>query len=122
MILQTKDKKKLGYLKFWKDSSKGEGFERPIIKTTRGAEDATIVLARAFFPDEDLKGKKIFFLDGNKHNLDPNNLCIVPSTIFNQLLNNHLLSDDPELNKLAVKSLMLNELVKEKENDASSKL
>lgn len=119
MILQTKNKKKLGYLAYWKDSSKGEGFERPVIRTSRGMEEATIVLARAFFPDVDLTDKKIFFLDQDKHNLDPNNIAIVPSTIFNQLLNNHLITNDPKLNKLAIETLILKELTTNKDLDAS---
>lgn len=114
-MLQTKNKTKIGYLAFWKDKSKGEGFTRPVIKTARGMEEATIVIARAFYPDIDLKGKKIFFLDSDKTNLDPENICIVEATIFNQLLNNDLLTDDPKLNRLAVESLQLKELLKNKQ-------
>lgn len=114
--LISKKRNELGYLSFWKDKSKGKEFVRPVIKTTRGMEDVTVVLARAFYPDEDLTDKKIFFLDGDKTNFNPENICIVPSTVFNQLLNNNLLSDNVKANKLAVQALLLNELIKNKQS------
>lgn len=113
-LLQTNNNKEIGYVTWWKDRTKGKlkEFSRPVIRTSRGMEEAGIVIARAFYPDIDLTGKKIFYLDGDKTNLSPDNICIVPATIFNQLLNNKLLSDDRKLNKAAVLTLMLGEKAK----------
>ena len=48
----------------------------------------------------------------NPWNFKKSNLVKVSPTIMNCLLNNHLLSENPELNKLAIQTLELEQLAK----------
>lgn len=65
-----------------------------------------------YHPNEDIKGYRILQLDMNVWNFDEDNLVKVTPKIMNCLLNNHLLSDNKELNKLAIQTLELEHLTK----------
>lgn len=65
-----------------------------------------------YYPEEDINGYRILQLDMNPWNFKKSNLVKVSPTIMNCLLNNHLLSENPELNKLAIQTLELEQLAK----------
>lgn len=65
-----------------------------------------------YHPNEDIKGYRILQLDMNVWNFDEDNLVKVSPRTMNCLLNNHLLSDNKELNKLAIQTLELEYLTK----------
>lgn len=67
-----------------------------------------------YHPNEDIKGYRILQLDMNPWNFDEDNLVKVTPRIMNCLLNNHLLSDNKELNLLAIQTLELEQLTKVK--------
>ena len=68
-----------------------------------------------YHPNEDIKGYRILQLDMNPWNFEENNLVKVTPKIMNCLLNNRLLSDNPKLNKLAIQTLELEFLTKQKD-------
>ena len=70
-----------------------------------------------YHPDEDIKGYRILQLDMNPWNFDEDNLVKISPKIMNCLLNNHLLSNDKELNKLAIQALELEQLTKGRKNE-----
>lgn len=70
-----------------------------------------------YHPNEDIKGFRILQLDMNPWNFKKSNLVKVSPKIMNCLLNNHLLSDNPDLNKLAIQALELEFLTKQKEHN-----
>ena len=53
----------------------------------------------------------------NPWNFDEDNLVKISPKIMNCLLNNHLLSNDKELNKLAIQALELEQLTKGRKNE-----
>lgn len=63
-----------------------------------------------YHPNEDIKGYRILQLDMNPWNFDEDNLVKVSPRIMNCLLNNHLLSNNRELNLLAIQTLELEQL------------
>lgn len=67
-----------------------------------------------YYPNEDIKGFRILQLDMNPWNFKKSNLVKVTPTIMNCLLNNRLLSNNPKLNKLAIQTLELEHLTKQK--------
>lgn len=67
-----------------------------------------------YHPKEDIKGYRILQLDMNPWNFEEDNLVKVTPKIMNCLLNNHLLSDNKELNLLAIQTLELEQLTKVK--------
>lgn len=67
-----------------------------------------------YHPNEDIKGYRILQLDMNPWNFEEDNLVKVSPRIMNCLLNNHLLSDNKELNLLAIQTLELEQLTKVK--------
>ena len=70
-------------------------------------EDARRYFYRQYHPDEDIKGYRILQLDMNPWNFDENNLVKVTPRIMNCLLNNNLLSNNVELNRMAIQTLEL---------------
>ena len=75
-------------------------------------EDARRYYYKKYHPKEDIKELRILQLDMNPFNFKKSNLVAVTPRIMNCLLNNHLLSNDPKLNKVAIKTLELEMLVK----------
>lgn len=78
-------------------------------------EDARRYYYKQYHPKEDIKGFRILQLDMNPWNFEENNLVKVTPKIMNCLLNNHLLSKNPELNKIAIEALQLEILLKNNE-------
>ena len=72
--------------------------------------DARRYYYQLYHPKENIIGFRILQLDMNPFNFSEDNLIKVTPRIMNCLLNNHLLSDNPELNKLAIQTLELEEL------------
>ena len=68
-----------------------------------------------YHPNEDIKGYRILQLDMNPWNFKKSNLVKVSPKIMNCLLNNHLLSNNPKLNKLAIQTLELEFITKQKD-------
>ena len=66
-----------------------------------------------YHPNEDIKDYRILQLDMNPFNFNEDNLVKVSVSMMNRLLNNHLLSSDPNLNKLAIQTLELETLTKQ---------
>ena len=75
-------------------------------------EEARRYYYKKYHPKEDIKGLRILQLDMNPYNFEKRNLVALTPRIMNCLLNNHLLSNDPKLNKLAIKTLELDMLIK----------
>lgn len=75
-------------------------------------EEARRYYYKKYHPKEDIKGLRILQLDMNPYNFKKRNLVALTPRIMNCLLNNHLLSNDPKLNKLAIKTLELDMLIK----------
>ena len=76
-------------------------------------EEARRYFYRQYYPNENIKGHRILQLDMNPWNFDKDNLVKITPRIMNCLLNNNLLSKNPELNKMAIKTLELEFLCKE---------
>lgn len=70
-------------------------------------EEARRYYYKKYYPNEDIKGLRVLQLDMNPFNFEKDNLVAIKPKIMNCLLNNHLLSNNPELNKLAIKTLEL---------------
>ena len=68
-------------------------------------EDARRYYYKQYHPNEDIKGLRIVQLDMNPYNFKKRNLVAVTPRTMNCLLNNHMLSNDPKLNKLAIQTL-----------------
>ena len=66
-----------------------------------------------YHPEENIKGYRILQLDMNPWNFEETNLVKVTPKIMNCMLNNHLLSDDPQRNKMALATLMLEQMAKQ---------
>lgn len=66
-----------------------------------------------YHPNEDIKGYRILQLDMNPWNFDKDNLIKVSPKTMNCLLNNHLLSNNKDLNLFAIQTLELEQLTKE---------
>ena len=66
-----------------------------------------------YHPEENIKGYRILQLDMNPWNFEEANLVKVTPKIMNCMLNNHLLSDDPQMNKMALATLMLEQMAKQ---------
>ncbi len=79
-------------------------------------QEARRYFYKQYHPDEDIKGYRILQLDMNPWNFEEENLVKVTPKIMNCLLNNHLLSENPELNKLAIQTLELEQLTKKGAN------
>jgi hypothetical protein len=75
-------------------------------------EEARRYYYKKYHPKEDIKGLRILQLDMDPYNFKKRNLVAITPRIMNCLLNNHLLSNDPKLNKLAIKTLELDMLIK----------
>lgn len=75
-------------------------------------EDARRYYYKQYHPTEDIKGYRILQLDMNPWNFDEDNLVKITPRIMNCLLNNHLLSNNPELNKMAIQTLELEFITK----------
>ena len=76
-------------------------------------EDARRYYYKQYHPKEDIKGFRILQLDMNPWNFEEDNLVKVTPKLMNCLLNNHLLSDNAEMNKLAIETLKLEFAIKE---------
>lgn len=71
-----------------------------------------------YHPNEDIKGYRILQLDMNPWNFEEDNLVKITPRVMNCLLNNHLLTDNKELNLVAIHTLELEYLTKKgREND-----
>ena len=75
-------------------------------------EEARRYYYKKYHPKEDIKGLRILQLDMDPYNFKKGNLVAITPRIMNCLLNNHLLSNDPKLNKLAIKTLELDMIIK----------
>lgn len=75
-------------------------------------EDARRYYYKQYHPDEDITGYRILQLDMNPFNFKEENLVKVTPRIMNCLLNNKMLSDNVELNKMAIETLKLEMLLK----------
>lgn len=101
-------------LSIWKDRP---GRTRIMVLFGNGKHmDARRYYYSLYHPNEDIKGFRILQLDMNPYNFDEDNLVKVTPKIMNCLLNNHLLSDNSELNKLAIQTLELEHLTKRKDH------
>lgn len=70
-------------------------------------EDARRYYYKQYYPNEDIKGYRIVQLDMNPFNFAKNNLVKVTPRVMNCLLNNHLLTNNVELNKVAIQTIEL---------------
>lgn len=75
-------------------------------------EDARRYYYKKYHPNEDIKGFRILQLDMNPFNFKKSNLVKLTPRVMNCLLNNHLLSNNAKLNKLAINTLELEFLTK----------
>ena len=55
----------------------------------------------------DIKNMRILQLDMDPFNFKDENLIAITPRVMNCLLNNHVLSNNPELNKLAIQTIEL---------------
>lgn len=102
-------------LSVWKDRP---GRTRIIALLGNGEHmDARRYYYLKYHPNEDIKGYRILQLDMNPWNFKKSNLVKVSPKIMNCLLNNHLLSNNPKLNKLAIQTLELEFLTKQKDTN-----
>ena len=76
-------------------------------------EDARRYYYKLYYPNEDIKGLRILQLDMNPFNFEKENLIAISPRIMNCLLNNHLLSNNPELNKTAIRAIELELITRE---------
>ena len=72
--------------------------------------DARRYYYQQYHPDEDIKGYRILQLDMDPWNFDEDNLVKITPKTMNCLLHNHLLSNNKELNLLAIQTLELESL------------
>lgn len=70
-------------------------------------EDARRYYYKKYHPNEDIKGYRIVQLDMNPFNFAKNNLVKVTPRVMNCLLNNHLLTNDVALNRVAIQTIEL---------------
>lgn len=70
-------------------------------------EDARRYYYKQYYPNEDIKGYRIVQLDMNPFNFAKNNLVKITPRAMNCLLNNHLLTNNVELNKVAIQTIEL---------------
>lgn len=70
-------------------------------------EEARRYYYKQYHPNEDIKGYRILQLDMDPWNFKEDNLVKVSPRVMNCLLNNNLLTDNPELNKTAIQTLEL---------------
>ena len=96
-------------LSVWKDRP---GRTRIIALHDGTHEDARRYFYKQYHPNEDIKGYRILQLDMNPWNFDEDNLVKITPRIMNCLLNNQLLSNNPALNKIAIQTLLLEEVCK----------
>lgn len=96
-------------LSVWKDRP---GRTRIIALHDGIHEDARRYFYKQYHPNEDIKGYRILQLDMNPWNFDEDNLVKITPRIMNCLLNNQLLSNNPALNKIAIQTLLLEEVCK----------
>ena len=97
-------------LSVWKDRP---GRIRVIALLGNGKhEDARRYYYKQYYPNEDIKDYRILQLDMNPFNFEKGNLVKVTPRVMNCLLNNHLLSSDVKLNKLAIQTIELELLSK----------
>lgn len=102
-------------LSVWKDRP---GRTRIIALLGNGKHmDARRYYYLKYHPNEDIQGFRILQLDMNPWNFKKSNLVKVSPKIMNCLLNNHLLSNNPKLNKLAIQTLELEFLTKQKDTN-----
>ena len=97
-------------LSVWKDRP---GRTRIIALYDGKHEDARRYFYRQYHPNEDIKGYRILQLDMNPWNFDEDNLVKITPRIMNCLLNNNLLSNNVELNKMAIQTLELEFMCRE---------
>lgn len=76
-------------------------------------EEARRYYYKKYHPKEDIKGLRILQLDMDPYNFKKSNLVAITPRIMNCLLNNHLLSNNPKTNKIAIKTLELEFLLKD---------
>ena len=76
-------------------------------------EEARRYYYKKYFPKQDIKGLRILQLDMNPYNFKKSILIAITPRIMNCLLNNHLLSNDPKMNKLAIKALEVELLLRD---------
>lgn len=97
-------------LTIWKDRP---GRTRVIALLDNGKhEDARRYYYKQYYPDDNIDNYRILQLDMNPFNFEKENLVKISVPVMNCLLNNHLLTDDPELNKTAIQVLELEQLIK----------
>ena len=65
------------------------------------------------YPNDNIEGFRILQLDMDPWNFEKSNLVKVTPRTMNCILNNHLLSNNPELNKIAIQALELEYLAKQ---------
>ena len=70
---------------------------------------------KLYHPDEDIKNMRILQLDMDPFNFKDENLIAITPRVMNCLLNNHVLSNNPELNKLAIQTIKLELLTRKEE-------
>ena len=70
-------------------------------------EEARRYYYKLYHPDEDIKNMRILQLDMDPFNFKDENLIAITPRVMNCLLNNHVLSNNPELNKLAIQAIEL---------------
>lgn len=104
-------------LTVWKDRP---GRTRIIALHNGKHEDARRYFYKQYHPNEDINGYRILQLDMNPWNFNEDNLVKVTPRIMNCLLNNNLLSNNVELNKMAIQTLLLEEVCKKlKDSDVN---
>lgn len=77
-------------------------------------EDARRYYYKQYHPKEDIKGYRILQLDMDPFNFNEENLIKITPRVMNCLLNNHLLSKNPKLNLMAIQTIELDLLTKQK--------
>lgn len=99
-------------LSIWKDRP---GRTRIMVLLGNGKhEEARRYYYKQYYPNDDIKGFRILQLDMNPFNFNKDNLVKITPRVMNCLLNNHLLSDNVELNKLAIQTIELELLTRSK--------
>lgn len=93
--------KPIGTESVWKDRI---GRVRTKIKVEQPNiwEDKEVYLYKKYNKDSNLKGYVIIHLDNNPYNFDKDNLIKIKKEIFLLMLNNRMLFDDRELNKVSI--------------------
>lgn len=88
-----------------------------MIKTEKDWEEARRYYYKQYHPNDEIKGFRILQLDMNPYNFKKENLIKVTVKEMNCLLNNKLLSNDAEYNKLALLTIKNELLTKEVQNN-----